>query len=108
MDLHPLLKLNFVFLSMTIIFILALLFNEVNYVFGHKRERPRNFVMFRISPISYWFGHPKMAFFLCVTDSFLGPPLTDFIETLRVYGADPELVQRHTFDFRFQPRTGSE
>ena len=46
--------------------------------------------------------------FLCVTDSLLGPPLTDFIETLRVYGADPELVQRHTFDFRFQPRTGSE
>ena len=39
MDLHPLLKLNFVLLSMTVIFILALLFNEVNYVFGHKTRK---------------------------------------------------------------------
>ena len=61
MDLHPLLKLNFVFLSMTIIFILALLFNEVNYVFGHKRERPRNFhVMFGVTVRT---RHPFFRFF---------------------------------------------
>ena len=49
-----------------------------------------------------------MAFILCVPDSLLGHLLTDFNETFGVYRVDPELVQRHTFDFRFQPRTGSE
>ena len=49
-----------------------------------------------------------MAFILCVPDSLPGHPWTDFDETSGVYRVDPELVQRHIFDFRFQPQTGSE
>ena len=50
----------------------------------------------------------KIEFFLCVTDSFLEHLLTDFDETFWVYRVGPELVQRHIFDFRFYPQTGSE
>ena len=50
----------------------------------------------------------KKAFILCVPDSLLGHPWTDFDETLRVYRVDSELVQRHIFDFRFRHQTGSE
>ena len=45
---------------------------------------------------------------LCFPDSLLGHLLTDFDETFWVYRADPEMVQRHIFDFRFYPQTGSE
>ena len=48
-----------------------------------------------------------MAFFLCVPDSLLEHLLTDFDETFGVYRVDPELVQRHIFDFRFRLQTGS-
>ena len=48
-----------------------------------------------------------MAFILCVPDSLLGHLLTDFDETFGVYRVDPELVQRHIFDFRFRLQTGS-
>ena len=50
----------------------------------------------------------KMAFILCVPDSFLGHLWTDFDQTFGVYRVDSELVQRHIFDFRFRPQTGSE
>ena len=43
-----------------------------------------------------------MAFILCVRNSLLGHPLTNFDETLGVYRVDPEVVQRHIFDFRFR------
>ena len=49
-----------------------------------------------------------MAFFLCVPDSLLEHLFTDFDETFGVYRVDPELVQRHIFDFRFHPQTGNE
>ena len=48
-----------------------------------------------------------MAFILCVPDSFLRYLWTDFDETFGVYRVDPELVQRHIFDFRFRLQTGS-
>ena len=50
----------------------------------------------------------KKAFILCVPDSLLGHLLTDFDKIFVVYRVDPELVQRHIFDFRFYPQTGSE
>ena len=49
-----------------------------------------------------------MAFILCVPDSLLGHLWTDFDQTFGVYRVDSELVQRHIFDFRFRPQTGSE
>ena len=49
-----------------------------------------------------------MAFILCVPDSLLGHLLTDFDEIFVVYRVDPELVQRHIFEFCFHPQTGSE
>ena len=49
----------------------------------------------------------KKAFILCVPDSLLGHPWTDFDETLGVYRVEPELVQRHIFDFRSRLQTGS-
>ena len=49
-----------------------------------------------------------MTFILCVPDSLPGHLWTDFDETSGVYRVDPELVQRHIFDFRFYPQTGSE
>ena len=48
----------------------------------------------------------KIAFILCVPDSLLGHLLTDFDEAVGVYRVDPELEQRHIFDFRFQLQTG--
>ena len=47
-----------------------------------------------------------MEFILCVRNSLLGHPWTDFDETLKVYRVDPELVQRH-IDFRLRPETGN-
>ena len=49
-----------------------------------------------------------MAFILCVPDSLLGHLWTDFDQTFGVYRVDSELVQRHIFDCRFRPQTGSE
>ena len=48
-----------------------------------------------------------MAFILCVPDSLLGHPWTDFDETFGVYRVGPELVQRHIFNFRFRLQTGN-
>ena len=47
-----------------------------------------------------------MTFILGVRLQDLGLPLTDFVENLRVYidvyRVDPEIMQRHIFDFRFR------
>ena len=48
-----------------------------------------------------------MTFILCVPDSFVRHLWTDIDETFGVYTVDPELVQRHIFDFRFRLQTGS-
>ena len=37
----------------------------------------------------------------------LGHPWTDWDETLGVYRVDPDIMQRHIFDFRFRPQTGN-
>ena len=37
----------------------------------------------------------------------LGHPWSDWDETLGVYRVDRGIMQRHIFDFRFRPRTGS-
>ena len=49
-----------------------------------------------------------MTFILRVPDSLLGHLWTDYDQTFGVYRVDSELVQRHIFDFRFHPQTGSE
>ena len=49
----------------------------------------------------------EMEFILCVRNSLLGYPWTDFDETLGVYRVDPKLVQRQISDFRCRPETGS-
>ena len=37
----------------------------------------------------------------------LGHLWTDLDETLGVYRVDPDIMQRHIFDFRFLPQTGN-
>ena len=83
-----------------------------NFMWKHSTIRQNKIIAGVLQKYFFWFFEKymcwtKMAFILCVPDSFLRHLWTDFDETFGVYRVDPELVQRQIFDFRFRLQTGS-